>query len=65
MADAREEAENNRALRECAAMPIPVVTETVSGIRCPLIQANNFQIKPDDKPNTQSANFLKIYDAFK
>lgn len=63
MADAREEAENNRATREYAAMPILVVTETVSGIRCPLIQAN-FEIKPDDKPNTQSANFLKFYDTF-
>ncbi|KAI3461988.1 hypothetical protein Pfo_018651 [Paulownia fortunei] len=68
---------NNRALRDYA---LPLVNEHLTGIRCPAIQANNFEIKPaviqmvkanqfcglaNEDPNAHIASFLEICDTFK
>ena len=42
MVDRREERADTKALRDYA---IPIVMETISGIRRPPIAANNFEIK--------------------
>ncbi|KAI3445253.1 hypothetical protein Pfo_001918 [Paulownia fortunei] len=67
---------NNRALRDYA---LPLVNEHLTGIRCPIIQANNFEIKPvviqmvkanqfcglaNEDPNAHIASFLEICDTF-
>ncbi|KAI3446836.1 hypothetical protein Pfo_003501 [Paulownia fortunei] len=77
MADARENIEINKALCDCA---IPMVIDTFSGIRPPIIQANNFEIKSaiiqmiqanqlcvlaNEDPNAHIASFLEICDTFK
>ncbi|KAL5540977.1 hypothetical protein UlMin_043774 [Ulmus minor] len=72
-----EGGENRRALRDYAA---PCVTGTISGIRRPTIQANNFEIKPSfitmvqanqfggmskDDPNSHISYFLEVCDLYK
>ncbi|GLU07084.1 hypothetical protein SLE2022_240580 [Rubroshorea leprosula] len=71
----------NQAIRTLKEYASPSIEGTVSSIRRPAIQANNFEIKPatiqmiqqsvqfcglpSDDPNAHIANFLEICDTFK
>ncbi|GKV15355.1 hypothetical protein SLEP1_g26150 [Rubroshorea leprosula] len=71
----------NQAIRTLKEYASPSIEETVSSLRRPAIQANNFEIKPatiqmiqqsvqfcglpSDDPNAHIANFLEICDTFK